>query len=176
MVDSQKPPIIEVPHLLSRARQTRESLITALMWTFYAYLWTPLISLLAWWTGLDLAYETMVVNGGWEELVVAMRWYGMGIAIIFLTIAAWSYSNRWRFRDHERRQFIAPVTDKQLMSKFLVSPEKLWLMRNAGVLFVELDEEANITAVNASSLPEATNSGMPAPLARTSDGSRTGQA
>lgn len=174
MVDSRHPPIIEVPHLLSRARQTRESIITALMWTFYAYLWTPLISLLAWWTGLDIAYETMVANHGWEELAIEMRWYGIGIAIIFVSIAAWSYSNRRRFRNKERRQFIPPVTDKQLMARFLVTPEKLWLMRHAGIMSIELDDEANIAAVNASSLPAATNSGMPVPLAQTSDGNLKG--
>ncbi|MCJ7557173.1 MAG: poly-beta-1,6-N-acetyl-D-glucosamine biosynthesis protein PgaD [Gammaproteobacteria bacterium] len=153
MVDSYQPPIISAPHLLSRRRQLRERVITALMWTLYAYLWTPLLSLLAWWTGLDIAYETMVENGGWEGLLGVARWYGISIGLIFVTIAVWSYSNRRRFRNKEKRQFIQPVSDQDLMLRFSVGSAQLELMRGAGIMVIDLDEGGNIVTVNAASMP-----------------------
>jgi len=153
MVDSYQPPIISAPHLLSGRRQLRERAITALMWTLYAYLWTPLLSLLAWWTGLDIAYETMVENGGWEGLLGVARWYGISIGLIFVTIAVWSYSNRRRFRNKEKRQFIPPVSDQALMLRFSVGSAQLEVMREAGIIVIDLDEGGNILAVTAASMP-----------------------
>lgn len=165
MVDSYQPPIINAPHLLSRRRQLRERAITGLMWTLYAYLWTPLLSLMAWWTGLDIAYETMVENGGWEGLLSVARWYGIAIALIFVIIAVWSYSNRRRFRNNEKRRFIPPVSDQDLMLHFAVAPEQLEVMREGGIMAIDLDEGGNILAVNASSMPRAktTETSAPAP-------------
>ena len=167
MVDSFQPPIISAPHLLSKGRQVRERAVTALMWTLYAYLWTPLLSLLAWWTGLDIAYETMVESGGWEGLLSVARWYGISIGLIFVTIAAWSSSNRRRFRNKEKRQFIPPVSDQDLMLRFSVNSAQLEVMRGAGIMTIDLDEGGNILAVTASSMPRVTTTETSAPALET---------
>ena len=167
MVDSYHPPIINAPHLLSRRRRLRERAITGLMWTLYAYLWTPLLSLAAWWTGLDIAYETMVENGGWEGLLSVARWYGISIGLIFVIIAAWSNSNRRRFGDNEKRRFIPPVSDQDLMLHFAVGSEQLAVMRKGGIMAIDLDEAGNILTVNASSMPQVKTIKTSAPAPET---------
>jgi biofilm PGA synthesis protein PgaD len=163
MVDSSLPPIIDAPHLLSKQRRRREAIFTGIMWTAYAYLWTPLLSLLAWWTGLDIAYEAMVEQGGWQGLLSVMRWYLIGITLIFVVVATWSASNRRRFRNQERRQFTPPVSDHELMLKFAVGSAQLDGMRQWSVMTVDLDQSGNILDVNASSGKEAKKSEKSAP-------------
>jgi biofilm PGA synthesis protein PgaD len=154
MVNSSKPPIIDVPHLLSRSRRRNEAAFTAIMWSLYAYLWTPLISLLAWWAGLDIAYESMVEDGGWQGLLFVLRWYIVSITLIFIIIAAWSSSNRRRFRNKERRQSIPPVSDQELMFHFGVASGELDMMRRASVMSINLDETGNINSISAASTSE----------------------
>lgn len=151
MVQSSTPPIIDVPHLLSHSRRRNEAAFTAVMWSLYAYLWTPLISLLAWWAGLDIAYESMIADGGLEGLFSVLRWYIVSITLIFIVIAAWSSSNRRRFRNKERRRFIPPVNDLDLMAHFGIESGQLEMMRGASVMSINLDETGNIAEISAAS-------------------------
>jgi len=125
------------------------------MWSLYAYLWTPLVSLLAWWAGLDIAYESMIEDGGFQGLLVVLRWYLVSITLIFIIIAAWSTSNRRRFRNKERRLAAPPVTDQEMMLHFGVESGQLETMRTASVMSINLDETGNISAISAASTSEA---------------------
>ena len=164
MVNSSQPPIIDVPHLLSRSRRRKEAAFTALMWSLYAYLWTPLISLLAWWAGLDIAYESMIEDGGFQGLLVVLRWYIVSITLIFIIIAAWSSSNRRRFRNNERRHSIPPVSDQELMFDFGVASGQLEMMRSSSVMSINLDETGNINLITAASTSVAKKTEMPQSL------------
>lgn len=154
MVESSRPPIIDVHHLLSRSRRRNEVAFTALMWSLYAYLWTPMISLLAWWAGLDIAYESMIEDGGLQGLLFVLRWYIVSITVIFIVIAAWSSNNRRRFRGKERRHFTPPVSDQELMFHFGVASGQLEMMRAASVMSIKLDETGNISVISAASTSE----------------------
>lgn len=155
MVQSSTPPIIDVPHLLSQSRRRNEAAFTAIMWSLYAYLWTPLISLLAWWAGLDIAYASMIEDGGLQGLLFVLRWYIVSITLIFIIIAAWSSNNRRRFRNKERRSFVPPVSDQELMFHFGVESGQLEMMRTASVMSINLDETGNISSISAASTSEA---------------------
>jgi biofilm PGA synthesis protein PgaD len=109
---------IDAPGLLTAKQRARDSLITAGMWGAYLYLWVPLISLGAWLLGFEFAYDVMVRAGGARDLVHVLRMFGVAIALIFLVVTVWSYSNRARYRGHNRRHAGPAVSDESLIEYF----------------------------------------------------------
>lgn len=124
MSERREPQIfIHAPGLRLPHRRAGDQLLTFLMWAIYAYLWLPLISLIAWFLGIDLFYQEMVVNGGFDAFVDLSAWYLLIIGLIMLTVGAWSLSNYLRFHDNERRRPQPAATDEEIQSWFGVDSE-----------------------------------------------------
>ena len=149
---------IDAPELMTRREQLRDTFVTGLMWALYAYLWLPLISLLAWILGFEFAYDVMIRAGGAAQLGTVLYWYGIAITGIFVIFGVWSLSNRLRFAGHDRRGHLARVTDESFIAFFGISPDDLALLRSGRSLTLELDAvgaiqeiaEAGSTCPNAS--------------------------
>jgi biofilm PGA synthesis protein PgaD len=122
---------IDAPDLLTPRERARDTLMTAGMWGAYIYLWVPLISLFAWLLGFEFAYDVMVRAGGARDLVRALVIFALVIAVILGTVATWSYSNRLRYRGHNRRQTGPRVLDSQMAEYFRVDEATLAKLRVA---------------------------------------------
>ena len=142
---------IDVPELMTRREQLRDTFATGFMWALYVYLWLPLISLLAWVMGFEFAYDVMVRAGGAAHLRTGLYWYGVAIASIFVIFGIWSVSNRMRFAGHDRREHLERVTDETFIDYFGISPDDLTLLRNGRALTLEFDAAGAIGEIAESS-------------------------
>lgn len=134
-------PYFSAPNQLTPRDRARDTLITAMLWAVYLYLWVPLVSLLAWAMGFEFAYDVMVRAGGATDLLPILLEYLVVVSIIFSAFTIWSVSNRLRFRDLNRRSRRAPVTDDALAEYFRVPLEQIAAMRSRKVIHVSVDEE-----------------------------------
>lgn len=153
MSESCNIPAIQSPELLTARQRRRETALTGLMWMLYVYLWTPLLSMLAWLVGFDFAYEVMVRAGGMQALKQVVWWYAAAIFSILLITAAWSVSNRLRFRNRNRRQIVARLEDQALMDWFGVNQEQLTLMRAQARVEIEFDAQGVIGSISGATSP-----------------------
>lgn len=153
MSESCNIPAIQSPELLTARQRRREAALTGLMWMLYVYLWTPLLSMLAWLVGFDFAYEVMVRAGGMHALKQVVWWYAAAIFSILLITAAWSVSNRLRFRNRNRRQIVGRLEDQALMEWFGVNQEQLTLMRGQTRVEIEFDAQGVIGTISGATSP-----------------------
>jgi poly-beta-1,6-N-acetyl-D-glucosamine biosynthesis protein PgaD len=130
---------IDAPEVLTRRQRTFGALITALMWAVYCYLWLPLVSLLAWGLGIELAYEAVVKAGGAGALRTAAFWYAVMLGDVVVTVALWSLINKWRFAGHNRRTAHEQVPDTELADHFGVTAQDLARLRTARRLELDVD-------------------------------------
>lgn len=130
---------IDAPELLTRRQRTLGALITAIMWGAYAYLWLPLVSLLAWLLGFEFAYEVMVRAGGASALRTALLWYSVMLVDVVLTVSIWSLLNKWRFAGHNRRTAHSAVADESMADYFGVTLDELARLRAARHVELEID-------------------------------------
>ena len=141
MAKAQEQPYYSAPEELTPRERARDTLITAMLWAVYLYLWVPLVSLLAWAMGFEFAYDVMVRAGGAQDLLPILLEYLVVVSIIFSGFTIWSVSNRLRFRDLNRRARRAPVADDALAEYFRVPVEQIAAMRSRKVIHVSVDEE-----------------------------------
>lgn len=149
MRQGAKEVCIEAPELLTRREQLRDALATGFMWALYAYLWLPLISLLAWVLGFEFAYDVMVRAGGAAHLRTVVFWYLVAITTIFVIFGAWSLSNRLRFAGHNRRDHFERVSDESFLAFFGIQEDELALLRTSRSLTLELDAVGAIREIAA---------------------------
>ncbi len=138
---------IDAPELLTGREQLRDTVVTGVMWALYAYLWVPLVSLLAWILGFEFAYDVMVRAGGAAHLRAVLFWYGIAITTIFILFGVWSVSNLLRFGGQNRRDNFDRVGDQSFMAFFGISAEELERLRTSRSLTLELDAVGAITEI-----------------------------
>ena len=138
---------IDAPELLTGRQQLRDTVVTGVMWALYAYLWVPLISLLAWILGFEFAYDVMIRAGGAAHLRSVLYWYGIAIALIFVVFGVWSRSNLLRFGGQNRRDNFDRIEDQSFMAFFGISAEELEQLRTSRSLTLELDAVGAITEI-----------------------------
>lgn len=130
----------EAPEELTLRQRVRDSIITALLWGVYLYLWVPLISLVAWALGFEFAYDVMVRAGGAKGLVTILLQYTVVVSLIFAMFTVWSVSNRLRFKDLNRRHRRDPVTLGAIAEYFRVSETDASTFRSRQIIHVGVDE------------------------------------
>ena len=132
---------IDVPELLTRSERTRDTVFTAVMWAVYLYLWVPLLSLAAWWFGVELAYDVLVRSGGAATVWPALLGYLTVIGVIVLIVIVWSWTNLARFRGAPRRKAARGVTDEEMGAWFGVEPATLQALRANKIAAVDFDAD-----------------------------------
>lgn len=122
---------INAPEHLTRRERVRDTLLTAMLWAFYFYLWVPLASLFAWLLGIELAYDVMIRAGGLRGLEAEVRGYVVVIGIILVSVTAWSLGNRYRFRGRRdrRRHATHTISDADLARYFEVGEMQVAQLR-----------------------------------------------
>lgn len=99
--------LIQKPHRQAPGRRAAWGVVTVGFWLFYLSLWAPLVTLIAWGLGINLAWLHLYEHRQQLDpfLMIALPLMALACAVVLIT---WAEYNRRRFRGRERRQ---PVPD-----------------------------------------------------------------
>lgn len=138
--------IIDTPLLQSLKQKYVSALLTFIFWVLWIYLWTPLITLVGWILGINLAFFQMVELGGYKDVAADFVIFLLCVAIMGGALAIWASYNFFRFRNVDRRTPLPAVTNSQLSAFFKVDRVMLSKQQEAQCLSVSFDEQGNIVS------------------------------
>ena len=108
------------------SRRVAELVITVIFWGLWAYLVTPLLSLLLWYIGITLFVDRMITLGGYEAFAGQLVNYGSVVFVMWLTLTLWVVWNMKRYGRRNRRTVQPPpVTQAEMAEAMKLSPELL---------------------------------------------------
>lgn len=138
---------INARNVLSRRVRNRDRLLTTIMWVLYAYLWLPLISLGAWYLGVQFAYDLVLRAGGPDSLVSLLFWFTIILLTTALVVIVWSWIQRARFEDKERRLSSPALALADEQAHWGLDDASMTKIRSAKRLTLALTEEGQIARV-----------------------------
>jgi biofilm PGA synthesis protein PgaD len=141
------PPIIDRADLQTMQNRAVSGVITVVFWTFWVYLWLPLLALAAWALGLQQAYKYMVVLGGYHEVLRLLGIYALVMGVLCGALAAWATYNILRWGGIERRTRNHVPTLDQVARSFRQGPIAAESWRHAQRLYVVHDDAGAIVRV-----------------------------
>lgn len=144
---SSQPPIIESPDLQSKAQRLGWGSLTLVFWLIYIHLWTPLITLVAWWVGVKLFNLHIVQLHGYTGLMEKLGLYLLVIFVISLVLIGWANLERFRFKDIHRRTAHAPTTTQEVAEKYHLEKNYLDKLRLKKSIIVYFSDKGKITDI-----------------------------
>jgi biofilm PGA synthesis protein PgaD len=138
--------IIERPDLQPRRERVIYGTITAAAWILWAYLWLPLVTLVAWYFGVR-AFVREVVIPDRITLLATGATYLLVIVLLGGALLVWSRYNLRRFGGEDRRAASAPLADEEIRAWFAISPSTLAFMKGEGSVVVEHGESGEVEGV-----------------------------
>ncbi len=139
--------IINARNVVSRRIRNRDRILTTAMWLLYAYLWLPLISLGAWYLGVQFAYGLVIRAGGTDPLISLLLSFLLILLGTALVVILWSWIQRARFAKNERRvssPALAPAAEQEFWHISAAEHDRL---RSGRRLVVALDETGKLTGI-----------------------------
>lgn len=135
----EHPEIIYRPDLQPPARRALFSGITFVAWLMWFYLFLPLLSVGAWWFGVESFREYMLdpVQSGYLLTLIG---YAAVVAVTALTIIGWSRYNQIRFGGPDRRRPLPAVTNEMMQEKFHLDADLLERIQGAKTIELEFGE------------------------------------
>jgi poly-beta-1,6-N-acetyl-D-glucosamine biosynthesis protein PgaD len=80
------------------------SLLTnAVGWGIWLYFWKVLFTSLAWYFGINLAYQDWIIYGGWRKFVTFFEYTAPFGAALCCILIIWALQDIWRFKVERRR-------------------------------------------------------------------------
>ena len=101
---NDRPLIFKKVRHHSRSELYISLLTNALGWAIWLYFWKVLLTSIAWYFGLRLAYDEWVIYGGWKALVLFLEFtapYGLALCLV---LWVWAIQDIWRFQKDIRRR------------------------------------------------------------------------
>ncbi len=132
------PEILYRPDLQPVGQRTLYSLLTVFAWVVWLYLFLPLISLAAWWFGIDLFSRYLLGPEDRRHLLTLLGYAGV-VVLSAVVIVAWSVYNRRRFGGLDRRKPLPPVQDEELLTRFGTDSPTLVALRTERRLILEFN-------------------------------------
>ena len=142
-----KSPIIERADLQTLRQRTVFGALTFVFWIFWAYLWLPLLALIAWAIGLEQAYEYMFVLGGYKDVVGLLGIYTLIILLMGGSLVAWAAYNILRYGKRAKRSSSEPPALDEVARHFGLGPQAVAGWRKAQRLSVSHDDKGGIARV-----------------------------
>ena len=139
--------IINARNVVSRRIRNRDRLLTTVMWVLYAYLWLPLISLGAWYLGIQFAYDLVIRAGGTEPLVSLLLNFLLILLITALVVVFWSWMQRVRFANHERRISSPALMLAEEQAFWAITEAEHSQIRSGKRLVIDLDETGRLSGI-----------------------------
>ncbi|CAN5803427.1 hypothetical protein BH23GEM11_BH23GEM11_18690 [soil metagenome] len=157
--------IIERPDLQRRGERVVYGTVTAVAWVLWAYLWLPLVTLVAWYFGVRTFIREVVIPDRITLLATGAT-YLLVIVLLGGGLLLWSRYNLRRFGGEDRRAASAPLDGAQIGAWFGIPASTLEFMQGEESVVVEHGEAGQVEGVRA---PEPGTWPV-----RTSGGSRPG--
>lgn len=145
----QNPYIYTPKSRVPMATRTLHGVLTLLAWALYAYLWLPLLTVVAWVLGIRTAYIELYVRDNRLDQTIFIVIAVLAIVATALLVG-WAEYNRRRFGSAHRRAAPRDV-EADDVAKSLFAPEGL-LPRLSGAKSMRLtmDEDARLVGVHQS--------------------------
>lgn len=148
------PEIVYRPELQSVGQRTLYSVLTLVAWTIWLYLFVPLISLLAWWFGIDAFSRYLLEPADRSDLLTLLTYSGV-VVLSAMVIVAWSFYNLKRYGGLDRRKPIPPVSDEDLRARHGMDAATLATLREERRLLLHLDPEVRVETLPVLRPPES---------------------
>ncbi|AWH54383.1 poly-beta-1,6-N-acetyl-D-glucosamine biosynthesis protein PgaD [Stenotrophomonas sp. ESTM1D_MKCIP4_1] len=135
------PPVIVRPERLARQQRFLQRAATLLAWSAYAWLWVPLITLIAWLVGLRAGWERLfLLRNAVDPFFLA----ALPIIALFcgLLLIGWAEYNRARFADADDRQRRSDVADAAVRARLQAPAQVMHTLRRHRVVTVRMDDQA----------------------------------
>lgn len=139
--------IINRPELQSTSQRVIYPIITFAFWMLWVYIWLPLFSLIAWGFGVQLFYDEMILQSGFEAFIELAGTYGVIIILLGSSLLSWALYNWGRFRNKERRKMTGLLDPKEMAEYFQVDAEELIVWHDANRVVVHHNEQGDIEQV-----------------------------
>lgn len=136
--------IISKPERIKPIQKLSELTVTMLFWMIIFYLWQPLISFIAWSFGYKWYYQHMITLGGIEHVINALLDYLSVILMLGGALILWAITNKWRFKNKNKRSSINPVDSKAIAQHFNVESEDLAKMLIAPNVSLNISQDFTI--------------------------------
>ncbi|MDR2878066.1 MAG: poly-beta-1,6-N-acetyl-D-glucosamine biosynthesis protein PgaD [Chromatiales bacterium] len=149
---SRRPLIIQNAQLQTSRQRYAYAVLTLVFWVIWLYLWTPLITLVAWLFGAERFYDAMIVQGGIELVKSLIGIFSLLILGMGTVFGGWAVYNRWLVRGRDKRRGSPPVTDIELCEHFQITAEQLQILRSSRHAVVAHNDDGNISKLRAGTL------------------------
>jgi biofilm PGA synthesis protein PgaD len=140
------PDIIYRPDLLPRKNRVFFSGITLFAWGIWVYLFLPLISVIAWWAGVEM-FARFMLDPDERIYMVTLSMYLIVISGAALVIFGWSRYNLLRFQGQDRRSKMPPVSNKMTEDRFYIDSDSLDRIHRSKIMVLELDTDGHFRQV-----------------------------
>lgn len=153
--------LIVAPHRQGVAQRNLYAGLTAFVWFAWLYLWLPLVTLVAWGAGFDVAYDEVLSDDplrGLHDLALLL-----GIALVCCaSLIAWAAYNRVRFGGPDRRRGVDATTPEAIARHFTVNEVVSARLRRSrrSVLHLDADGRPLRAVIDRPALP-ASAAGIP---------------
>jgi poly-beta-1,6-N-acetyl-D-glucosamine biosynthesis protein PgaD len=141
------PEIIDNANLMWGKKKVASLSIAVIAWTFWIYLFAPLLTIAGWIFGFDRfsAYVWQDPHGTWFTLAVFLA-----LILMFSTaFILWAIYNKLRFGKLSRRRMIDSVTNEEMAAFFSLGAEEIQTAQSAKILEVYYEENGDIMKVIA---------------------------
>lgn len=139
------PEILYRPELQSAGQRTLYSVLTLIAWTVWLYLFVPLLSLFAWWFGIEAFSLYLLEPADRSDLLTLLTYAGV-VVLSAVVIVAWSIYNLRRYGGLDRRKPIPAVSDEELRARHDIDAATLAALREQRRVVLHLDPAISIEA------------------------------
>lgn len=141
------PLIIESPDLQELRQRYAFAALTFVFWVVWFYLWTPLVSLVAWLFGFELLYDQMILYDGLRALRELLGWYALVIFLLGFSLGSWAWYNMKRFGDRDKRRQAPAVTPSEVAGHFGLPEEDLAAIKAAHRVVISHDDSGRVCGI-----------------------------
>lgn len=140
------PYIINSPHKASPATHAVYKTVTFFAWLVYAYLWLPVVTLVAWLLGARTAYIELYVRDNALDATLVFT-LPLLLLLCATVLIGWAEWNRHRFQDRDRRGPRESATSADIAQRLRAPVALATSLLNAKSAVLTLDENGAPTSV-----------------------------
>ena len=140
---------LDIPAYIDRPEYVRNKTagygLFALGWMLWMWLFLPLLTLLFWWLGGNVAYDQLIVDAISKRPLNIFHLMGM-IGVFILSLFIWASYNWYRFYDNEKRSFPIHVESSGIARSFNVNISDIERLKLAENMTLHYSEEGDLRA------------------------------
>ncbi len=151
---SDEPEVNDSDFIISRSEEqgllqkTLFATLTGLAWIGWVYLWLPLLTILAWWVGVDRAWKYLVVNSSESNIYDITLLLGIAL-VCAITSIAWMTYNLKRFGHLRRRRAVENTISSEIALKLGANHQICMELRRNRHSVLYIDDAGNPFSVDS---------------------------